>query len=54
MGWCPESDYRPGVAWSPGDLRSPLGGLAAAAASLYLPLVILSFIGVHFPQERPW
>lgn len=50
-GWCPRGDQHPGGL--PWDLGSPLGGLAAAAA-LYLPLVIPSFTPVHFPQERPW
>lgn len=34
--------------------RIPPGGLAAAVAALYLPLVIPSFTHVHAPQERPW
>lgn len=43
MGWGPRNDHHPRVASGP---RISLGGLAAAAA-LYLPLVILSLIHVH-------
>lgn len=55
MVGAPELITTPGVA--SGHQISPggVGGLAAAAAAaLYLPLVILSFTHVHCTQERPW
>lgn len=44
-GWVPKRRSPPQRL--PRDLGSPLGGLAAAAAALDLPLVTLSFTHVH-------
>lgn len=51
MGRCLRNDHHTqGLPW---DHRSLLGGLAAAAAAaLYLPLVILPFAHVHATSPR--